>query len=146
MKFKCNYCIDILWAYAQNAIMSRPKYCRRIGCLPDNIYFKPKGIPASNLEEIVLSLDEYESIRLADFEGLYQEEAAQKMNVSRQTFGRIIDSAHKKIADIIVNGKALKIEGGVIASQEKCEKCIKYINGEICPCRSNAAIKKLWRV
>ena len=59
-----------------------------------------------------LTFDELEAIRLADFEGLYQEQAAKKMNISRQTFGRIVESAHKKIADALVNGKALSIEGG----------------------------------
>jgi len=66
------------------------------------------------LEEINLTLDELEAIRLADLEGLYQEDAAKKMNISRQTFGNIINSAHKKIADALLNAKALKIEGGTI--------------------------------
>jgi predicted DNA-binding protein (UPF0251 family) len=66
------------------------------------------------LQHINLTIDELEAIRLADLEGLYQEQAAQKMNVSRQTFGRIIETAHKKIADALVNGKALLIEGGSI--------------------------------
>ena len=72
-----------------------------------------------DLEEIVLNLDEFEAIRLADYEQLYQEEAAVKMNISRQTFGRIIEAAHKKIADVLLNGKALKIEDGKVASDEK---------------------------
>ena len=66
------------------------------------------------LEEINLTLDELEAIRLADFGGLYQEEAAKKMNISRQTFGNIINSAHKKIADVLLHAKALKIGGGNI--------------------------------
>jgi len=86
--------------------------------VPDKNYFKPRGIPASQLEEVVLSLDEFEAIRLADFEGLYQEDGARKMNISRQTFGRIIDSAHRKIADVLVNGKALKIEGGEVSVRD----------------------------
>jgi predicted DNA-binding protein (UPF0251 family) len=107
--------------------MSRPKYCRRVGCVPDKNYFKPRGIPASLLEEVVLSLDEFETIRLADFEGLYQEEGARKMNISRQTFGRIIETAHKKIADVLINGKALKIEGGEVSVEDmkhaRCPRC-----------------------
>jgi len=71
-----------------------------------------------NLEEVVLGLDEFEAVRLADYEQLYQEEAAARMNISRQTFGRIIEAAHKKIADVLINGKALKIEGGDIAVDE----------------------------
>jgi hypothetical protein len=99
--------------------MPRPKCCRHVCGLPDKNYFKPRGIPASDLEEVVLSLDEYEAIRLADYEQFYQEEAAARMNISRQTFGRIIEAAHKKIADVLLNGKALKIEGGAVALDEK---------------------------
>jgi len=94
--------------------MSRPCRCRRIRCKPDASYFKPRGIPLDMLEEINLGLDELEAIRLADLEELYQEDAAKKMNISRQTFGNIINSAHKKIADVLLNAKALKIEGGAI--------------------------------
>ena len=99
--------------------MPRPKCCRNVCGVPDKNYFKPRGIPSSELEEVVLSLDEYEAIRLADYEQLYQEEAAARMNISRQTFGRIIEAAHKKIADVLINGKALKIEGGEVAFDEK---------------------------
>ncbi|MBN2402056.1 MAG: DUF134 domain-containing protein [Spirochaetes bacterium] len=95
--------------------MSRPKCCRKIGCAPDNKYFKPRGIPFAQINAIILTLDEFEAIRLADMEGLYQEKAAEKMNISRQTFGRIIESAHKKVADVLINGKALKIEGGEVS-------------------------------
>jgi predicted DNA-binding protein (UPF0251 family) len=66
------------------------------------------------LEEVNLTLDELEAIRLADSEGLYQEDAAKKMNISRQTFGNIVNSAHKKIADVLLHAKALRIEGGVV--------------------------------
>jgi uncharacterized protein len=94
--------------------MPRPKNCRRICQKPAADYYKPRGIPLSVLELVNLTFDEIEAIRLADLEGMYQEQAAEKMNVSRQTFGRIIESAHKKIADALVNGKALSIEGGHI--------------------------------
>ena len=90
--------------------MSRPKKCRCINCSPNVSYFKPKGIPLETLEEVLLSLDEFEAIRLADHEGFYHEEAAGRMNVSRATFGRILDNARGKVADAIINGKALKIE------------------------------------
>ena len=92
--------------------MARPRNCRRVGALPGSEYCKPRGIPLSLLEEITLSVDEFEAIRLADLENLYQEQAAAKMKVSRPTFGRIIESAHKKVAEALVKGKALKIEGG----------------------------------
>ena len=94
--------------------MPRPCRCRRIRCNPDTNYFKPRGIPLDGLEEVNLTLDELEAVRLADWEELYQEDAAKKMDISRQTFGNIINSAHRKIADVLLNAKALKIEGGVI--------------------------------
>ena len=94
--------------------MPRPCRCRRIRCKPDTNYFKPRGIPVDNLEEVNLTLDELEAVRLADWEGLYQEDAAKKMDVSRQTFGNIIASAHTKIADVLLHAKALKIEGGIV--------------------------------
>lgn len=82
---------------------------------------KPAGVPARELEEIRLGLDEAEAIRLADLEGLYQEAAARSMGVSRQTFGRIVETARKKIADAVLNGKALRIEGGEVRIQDKEE-------------------------
>ncbi|MFH1493154.1 MAG: DUF134 domain-containing protein [Candidatus Omnitrophota bacterium] len=103
--------------------MPRPFRCRRVRCRPDANYFKPRGIPADLLDEIDLTMDELEAIRLADLEGNYQEDAAKKMNVSRQTFGNIVISAHKKIADALVNSKALKIEGGVVKMMEKHFTC-----------------------
>jgi len=98
--------------------MPRPKCCRRVCGVPDKNYFKPRGIPAAALEEVVLSLDEFEAVRLADYGQMYQAEAAERMNISRQTFGRIIETAHKKIADALINGKALKIEGGPVSFGE----------------------------
>lgn len=92
--------------------MPRPRNCRLVSSLPQSDYFKPRGVPLSILEQIVLTVDEIEAIRLADMEGMYQADAAEKMGVSRQTFGRIVESAHKKIAEVLVLGKALKIEGG----------------------------------
>jgi uncharacterized protein len=94
--------------------MPRPCQFRRIRCHPDVNCFKPRGIPLDRLEEVTLKLDEWEALRLADWEGLYQEDAAEKMGISRQTFGNIIQSAHKKIADVLLHAKALKIEGGTV--------------------------------
>jgi uncharacterized protein len=94
--------------------MVRPCKCRKIGIAPNAVYFKPRGIPLCSLEEVCLTLDEIEAMRLADISGLYQEEAAQQMNISRQTFGNIINSAHKKVADALINGKALQIKGGIV--------------------------------
>ncbi len=98
--------------------MPRPMCCRRVEFLPNSRYFKPVGIPIRVLQKIILSIDELEAVRLADYEGLYQEQAAKKMHVSRPTFGRIIESAHRKIADALIKGKALKIEGGNIEMHE----------------------------
>jgi len=90
--------------------MSRPKKDRCISCQPNTIYFKPRGIPIVHLVEVCLSLDELEAIRLADYEGLYHKQAAEKMNISRPTFGRILGEARRKLAETIVVGKALRIE------------------------------------
>lgn len=75
------------------------------------------------VEEVVLALDEFEAIRLADLDGLYQEKAAAEMGVSRPTFSRIIEAAHRKVADALVHGKVLRIEGGTIAESERPRCC-----------------------
>jgi len=90
--------------------MPRPKKFRCVKCKPDSSYFKPRGIPLVDLEEVSISMDELEAISLADYEELYHEEAAMKMKISRQTFGRILNVAHKKVAECLLKGKALKIE------------------------------------
>jgi predicted DNA-binding protein (UPF0251 family) len=89
--------------------MARPEKKRQIRCNPASYYFKPKGIPMSKLEEVSLAPDELEAIRLADLNELFQEEAAAEMNISRTTFSRIIMRAHGKIAEAIINGKAIRI-------------------------------------
>lgn len=107
--------------------MPRPFCCRRIQEQPLSRFFKPQGIPLIRLEGVTMTLDEYEAVRLADLQGLYQEDAARRMGVSRQTFGRIVESAHRKIADALVNAKALEIKGGTVemAGQRKfkCSDC-----------------------
>ena len=107
--------------------MGRQEICRTIHKKPGVMSFKPAGIPASRLDCITLTVDELEAIRLADLEGLYQEEAAKKMGVSRQTFGRIVLSAHRKIADVLVNGKILYVKGGNVKMAAKrnfkCSGC-----------------------
>jgi len=90
----------------------RPKRKRFIGFNPEITYFKPAGIPLRNMSEEVLALDEVEAIRLADLEDLDQQEAAEKMGISRVTFLRILHSAHKKIASSLIFGKAIKMKGG----------------------------------
>jgi predicted DNA-binding protein (UPF0251 family) len=76
--------------------------------------FRPAGIPSRDQGEITLTIDEFEAIRLADLEGLYQEQAAERMSVSRPTFGRILAAAHRKVAEALSGGKTLKIGGGTI--------------------------------
>ena len=106
--------------------MPRPVKCRIITEMPNHIAFKPVGFPMEELEKVILSLDEYEALRLADFEELYQEIAAEKMNVSRQTFGNIVKSARKKVAEALITGKAILIEGGDVTILNKpCPRCRK---------------------
>ena len=94
--------------------MPRPFCCRRIAGKPAASIFKPIGIPVVELDEAVMTLDEFEAMRLADLDGLYQEQAAEQMSVSRTTFSRIVVSARRKMADALVHGKALRIEGGTV--------------------------------
>lgn len=97
--------------------MARPPCCRRVAGNPIASIFKPAGIPARMLDQVVLTLDEFEALRLADLEGLYQDDAARRMEVSRPTFGRILESAHRKVAQALVGGKALRIEGGPVYTE-----------------------------
>ena len=92
--------------------MVRPRLCRRVRFNPDVTYFKPRGIPLRELEEMTLSVDELEALRLHDFENLSQEKCSKKMNISQSTFNRLVIVARKKMVEAIVKGKAIKIEGG----------------------------------
>ncbi|MDJ0828845.1 MAG: DUF134 domain-containing protein [Desulfobacterales bacterium] len=92
--------------------MARPQKHRIVGFNPNTRYFKPRGIPMGELAKIRLTLDEFEAIRLADLQGLSHAQAGNKMGVSRATFSRIIQNARKTIADALINGKAISIEGG----------------------------------
>jgi predicted DNA-binding protein (UPF0251 family) len=98
--------------------MPRPCCRRRIAGAPPAGVFKPAGIPGRFLEEVVLGLDGLEALRLADLEGLYQEEAAARMGVSRATFGRIVADARRRVAEALVEGKLLRIEGGPVDTVE----------------------------
>lgn len=97
----------------------RPKKYRIVRVDPRISQFSPRGKPGRP-DEIELAMDEFEAIRLADFRGLGQEKAAESMHISQQTFSRILKRAHKTIADAIVQGKIIKIQGGhyVISSRE----------------------------
>jgi len=90
----------------------RPKKTRWVKCEPGERCFRPQCKPPNKLDGAYMTLDEFEAIRLADYEGLKQEEAAKRLKISRPTFSRIIASARNKIGDALVNIKAIKIEGG----------------------------------
>lgn len=86
--------------------------CRRVGQMPHSNFFKPAGVRMHKLDYSILTLGEFEALRLNDLEELDQNDAADKMNISQPTFHRLVKLARKKVADAIVNGKAIKIEGG----------------------------------
>lgn len=92
--------------------MPRPPKCRRIACEPTVTFFKPQGIPITELRESSLPVEGLEALRLADFLGMSMEEAAARMHVSRHTFGRILTAARSAVAEALVQGRALRIEGG----------------------------------
>lgn len=91
--------------------MPRPRKCRKVCCLPENTRFAPLGF-RSAAAPVILTVDEYESIRLIDLEDMTQQECAEKMNVVRTSIQATYASARKKLADMLVNGKLLIIEGG----------------------------------
>lgn len=105
--------------------MSRPCCKKTINNFSKCAVFKPNGIPLNQLEEVILSLDELEALRLSDAEGLYQVAAARAMGISRQTFGRIIASARYKTANAILNRKALRITGGNVRLKNEEEDIMK---------------------
>ena len=94
--------------------MPRPCCIRNIDRPPDIVLFKPAGVPSTELVHVVIELDELEALRLSDCLGLYHEEAAARMNISRPTFSRIIERARRKVADALLHGKALRFEGGAV--------------------------------
>jgi uncharacterized protein len=112
--------------------MPRPKQNRRICSPPKMMGYKPFGIPRSNLKSISLRFDEYEAIRLLDYEGLNQEQAAERMNVSRPTLTRIYENARKVVATAFVEGTILVIEGGEVKFDGewfRCKRCFKLVAG-----------------
>ncbi len=121
--------------------MPRPQGKRKLCCKPGHTLYKPNSIPMRNLERIELHLDEMEALRLADKEGLLQEDAATSMGVSRPTFTRIIGNARKKVATALWEGKALEITGGNIEFSQQsstCSRCNAEYEGnhdkpDICP-------------
>lgn len=103
--------------------MPRP-YCRRfVEMSPGSAVFKPAGVPLHHLSLVEMTVDELEALRLADLEGLYQEDAAARMGVSRPTLGRIVESARRKVAEALVLGRALRIEGGPVVTRLRRGRC-----------------------
>ncbi|MGM5483594.1 MAG: DUF134 domain-containing protein [Nanobdellota archaeon] len=92
--------------------MVRPKKSRNINFIPEVTYFKPRSIPLNLLKEVEITFDELEAMRLADIEKFNQKNGAEKMNVHQSTFQRTLNKGREKIVDALVNGKAMKIEGG----------------------------------
>jgi len=136
--------------------MGRQPLWRRVGFVPQVTYFKPAGIPLSSLQEVRLSVEEAEAIRLKDMEGLEQEDCAQKMNVSRTTFSRVLASARQKIAEALLSGKAIRIEGGNFEMASRRFRCLNGHEWDVpfevmintppqsCPVCKTASFMPLW--
>jgi predicted DNA-binding protein (UPF0251 family) len=106
--------------------MPKPKKSRHVQQPPSSAYFKPQGIPMFCLEQVEVSVDEYEAIRLVDLEGLDHGAAAKRLRVSRATVARIVESAHRKVAEALSEGKAIRIEGGsyiLSRNRFRCRSC-----------------------
>jgi predicted DNA-binding protein (UPF0251 family)/predicted Fe-Mo cluster-binding NifX family protein len=112
--------------------MPRPKGPRKVGFTPNTTYFKPAGTSKGVLEEVLLGQDELEAIRLKNLVGLSQEQAASQMGVSQPTFHRLLVSAHQKLTDTVVNGKALRIEGGNVMAAEVSDGPCRWRHGWGC--------------
>jgi predicted DNA-binding protein (UPF0251 family) len=118
------------------SLMGRQPYCRKILQQPPCGGFEPHR--RSSDEVVVLALDELEAVRLADLEGLYHVEAAQQMGVSRPTFGRVLQAGRRKIATALVNGLALRIQGGPVCShQGECPCPKRHTKAAACPMLRN---------
>ena len=112
--------------------MARPKQYRKIDAPPLMMGFKPFGIKRSLLESVTLQYDEYEAIRLLDYEGLNQEQASERMNISRPTLTRIYEIARKTIAKALMEGKMILIEGGNVQFGRqwfRCKRCHVLVDG-----------------
>jgi predicted DNA-binding protein (UPF0251 family) len=136
--------------------MGRRQRWRRVDFLPPVSYFKPAGVRLANIEEVRLCIEEAEALRLKDIEGLEQDECARKMSVSRTTFARILLSARQKTADALLNGKAIRIEGGnyeMAVRRFRCEQGHEWEvpfevmvkePPQLCPTCKTSRIMALW--
>lgn len=109
--------------------MPRPRKCRTVCCLPECSKFGPLDVKADAEHYINMKVDEYETIRLIDLEGLTQEECASQMNVARTTVQMIYNDARKKLAESLVHGKVLRIEGG---EYQLCDRYVKPCGKDTC--------------
>jgi hypothetical protein len=111
----------------------RPKCKRRVSKVPEVTYFKPRGIPLYDLELVVLSIEELETLRLMDLEGLEQEQASKRMGVSRRAFWNDLQSGRRKMTDALVHGKAIEIKGGhFIVDKANCRQSRRQRKGGRC--------------
>jgi len=111
--------------------MSRPKNNRIVHEPPIFTEFKPTGVSAKSLKKVLLTIDEFEAIRLADFINMSHEEAAEEMEISRSTFSRLIEKSRKKMAEFIFQGKMLTIDGGSVHFRRnifQCYECGHTVN------------------
>ena len=133
--------------------MPRPPIERAVGGVPRVTLFKPAGVPGRDLEQLPLAVDELEAIRLVDLEGLSHEQAAAAMGVSRQTVGRVLERGRAKVAEALVDGKAILIGGGqyrVEPRQLCCASCGEVWTGDpeaaspACPACGSADVRICW--
>jgi predicted DNA-binding protein (UPF0251 family) len=118
--------------------MPRPRRNRRIWSEPGVTYFKPAGIRMRELDESIVTVDEFEAVRLKDLEGLEQGEAAKKMGISQPTFHRLLLTARKKVADALTNGKAIRIEGGNYTMMRRSGKGMAVMGRPATTCKCPA--------
>jgi predicted DNA-binding protein (UPF0251 family) len=123
--------------------MSRPKARRLINNPPLFTGFKPIGVKGRDLERIEMSIDEFEALRLADYEGLSQDEAALEMDISRSTFSRLIESARRKSSEFFIRGRQLVVDGGPVHFKENLLRCRNC--GSVMPARLEMAPKSCSR-
>jgi len=136
--------------------MGRQPLWRRVDFIPRVTYFKPTGVPVAQLQEVRLSVEEAEAIRLKDREGLGQDQCAQRMSISRTTFHRILVLARQKIADALLNGRAIRIAGGNFEMTVRRFRCDNGHEWEVpfevmintppqfCPTCNTPSIMALW--
>jgi predicted DNA-binding protein (UPF0251 family)/DNA-directed RNA polymerase subunit RPC12/RpoP len=134
--------------------MPRPRKHRRLRRAPRSAIFKPVGVPLESLDRVTLLHEELEALRLADLEGQHQTDAAEQMGISRSTFQRLVTEARRKVAQALVNGAAIQVEGGtfrVVAARWHCADCghdwdLVHGSGqgqpEICPACGSRSIRE----